>query len=730
MTKDSLRSTEAMLALLDSWLAADWLRALDVAFARFLARQAAEREEALSPLLLLAAALTSHQVGRGHVCLHIGQLASHDPDAILVLPPENAIPETGIGATIRPSVLLSSVTLEDWESALDEPSTVSCISVAEHPAAPTPLVRMGPRLYLRRLWTYEQIIATGIQSRLEAAVACSSPDSEAASQLSQILDVMFASDGTLEPGVEDWQKIACALAARSQFSIITGGPGTGKTTTVLRLLVVLQAVAMQDAEVSHRRPLRIRLAAPTGKAAARLSESISGSVEALSLAGLADSDQLKASIPKVVTTLHRLLGTRPGTRKFRHHANNLLPIDVLVIDEASMVDVEMMAAVFQALPPQARLILLGDKDQLSSVDAGAVLGELCQRANEGAYTPATSQWLLKVAKQAITKDFIVADTQFAGDKSIDQGIAMLRRTWRFGDDSGIKALAELINAGTLDSAALQPFQLGRYTDVAWLRLRGSVAASMAVIAGHALSGSPASFPVAASLADIWSENGPVGYHHYLETMRNSKPADDAPLSVFDEWAKRVLEAFSRFQVLCALRAGPYGVSGLNDTIAEALRARNLIQRSGNWYAGRPVLVTRNDYGLKLMNGDVGITLSVPAGIAGSSEARATGRILRVAFPLSDGSGGIRWVSPSRLQSVETVFAMTVHKSQGSEFGHTCLVLPDRPSPVLTRELIYTGITRARNWFSVLVPDEQIFIDAARHRVVRSSGLGELLGLSR
>ena len=537
---------------------------------------------------------------------------------------------------------------------------------------------------------------------------------------------MFSSAETAKEQTEDWQKIACALAARSQFSIITGGPGTGKTTTVLRLLMVLQSVALGDAPDDGNQALRIRLAAPTGKAAARLSESISGSVAALPVGKLKNGARLKLSIPKVVTTLHRLLGSRPGTRRFRYHTDNPLPLDVLVIDEASMVDVEMMAAVFQALPPQARLILLGDKDQLSSVDAGAVLGELCQRADEGGYLPATADWLGKVAGQKLEKIHVHTQAS-AAEKAIDQGITMLRKTWRFGENSGIKSMSELINDGKLSKKTLERFKQGRFSDVAWLILRGSIAATSQVIAEHAMSGSPAEFPIEDSPG---SESGPVGYQYYLEVMRSARPRGDSDAKAFDQWAREILAAFARFQVLCALRAGPFGVTGLNELITEALHSRKLIKHTGSWYEGRPVLVTRNDYGLKLINGDVGIALSVPATTTINRGQGTVARILRVAFAKSDGSGDIRWVSPSRLQAVETVFAMTVHKSQGSEFAHTCLVMPDRPNPVLTRELIYTGITRAKSWFSLLVPDEQVFLNAARHRVVRSSGLGELLGLSK
>jgi len=213
---------------------------------------------------------------------------------------------------------------------------------------------------------------------------------------------------------------------------------------------------------------------------------------------------------------------------------------------------------------------------------------------------------------------------------------------------------------------------------------------------------------------------PQGYRHYLQVLRDTRPAPDAAQADFDAWAGRVLAAHGQFQVLCALRRGPWGVDGLNLRIADLLQDEGLIQpHGGAWYLGRPLLVTRNDYGLGLMNGDIGITLALPREEGGERKWP-----LRVAF--ADGRGGIKWVLPSRLQAVETVFAMTVHKSQGSEFTHAALVLPDALNPILTRELVYTGITRARSWFSLASAGRgQWVLEAAiERRVQRASGLLE------
>ncbi len=410
-----------LLRQLDLWVARGWLRALDRAFVAFLV----ELQPQADPRVLLAAALTSHQLGHGHVCLDL-EATLGAPDAALSLPPEG---DEGRDVLL-PSQLLRGVRLDAWREALAASSLVEVVD--ERPGDPepsetatSPLVLCAQRLYLRRYWRHELEIALALRERLGRQAPL-------AADLAPRLAALFAQAPT-EDGqrVTDWQKLACALAARGYFSLITGGPGTGKTTTVVRLLGLLQAPA-----VAAGQPLRIRLAAPTGKAAARLSESIGQQVRALPLA----EDVLQA-IPAEVTTLHRLLGSRPDTRHFRHHRDNPLALDVLVVDEASMIDLEMMASLLDALPPQARLILLGDKDQLASVEAGAVLGDLCRDAEEGWYSAETRAWLQRVSGET-WQDLREGSAQA---HPLAQQTVMLRHSRRFGASSGIGRLARLVN---------------------------------------------------------------------------------------------------------------------------------------------------------------------------------------------------------------------------------------------------------------------------------------------
>ncbi len=729
----ALHDTQALFALLDRWVERGWLRALDRALASFFQREVSDAP----PLLLLAAALASHQLGRGHVCLDLAQTLAA-PDLALSLPPEG---DDLSDPPPLPSELLAELELATWRAALNHPALVADGS---EPPGNTPLVRSerdgNVRLYLRRYWQYEQNIRGLIGSRLEAPAQAEAADT---ATLAGALAALFT------PGHElDWQQAACALASRSRFAVITGGPGTGKTTTVVKLLALFQALALGEttpAGSGAPRPLRIRLAAPTGKAAARLNESIAKQVQGLSLVELAaavgqqgvDISTLRDSIPTEVTTLHRLLGSRPDTRHFRHHAGNPLALDALVIDEASMVDIEMMAAVLTALPPKARLILLGDKDQLASVEAGAVLGDLCQHAEGGHYTPATCDWLERVIGTPIPERY-----RDEAGQPLDQAIAMLRVSHRFDAKSGIGQLAEAVNRplgpdhGQKEKKRAVREIFGtdgksRYADIARLALTD---ADDPALDRLVVNGNPAAFTNSGEgRHDRRGEpiTPPVGYGHYLEVMKSARPAqpffgEGEARQPYDDWARQVLAAHGHFQLLCALRKGPWGIQGLNPRIGRALRRAGWLKASDleleqGWFEGRPVLVTRNDYGLGLMNGDIGITLAVPEARNATESPGRT--LLRVAFPAGDGSGDIKWVLPSRLQAVETVFAMTVHKSQGSEFTHTALLLPDAPNPILTRELVYTGITRARDWLTLVETGRGMLDEAVTREVVRVSGLG-------
>jgi len=672
-THSPLTDNKALLNVLHSWVKADWIRWLDVEFAEFLYQEAQASAQDVSPLLLLAAALCSHQNGHGHLCLDL-ELCLQSPDRVLLLPPEHS----SHTPAITPAALLRQISTAQWISALHQDLLCATdTQTAATQANNTPLVLDHSRLYLRRFWQYEQQIKQSLQQKLQTAVDVDEQ------RLALMLSALFpASAQSPAAGSPDWQKIACALSARRAFSIITGGPGTGKTTTVVKLLSLLQSLHSAG-------ELRIKLAAPTGKAAARLSASISAQLTSPNLVSAQQANS--ASIPSAVTTLHRLLGPQRHSRFSKHNAANPLPVDVVVIDEASMVDVEMMAQLLDALPAQARLILLGDKDQLASVEAGAVLGSLCARANEAHYLPATAAWA-----QRVSGELMPAHLQDDSGHPLDQAITMLRYSHRFGAVPGIGALAQAVNRGA-DISEIETLFAGQHTELTWLKTPAQNSSAFEKL-----------------VCDT-----DKGFGFYLQRVArypslNATPAD------WDGWADEVLTAHSSFQILAALRKGESGVEDLNHYIKHILVKQQLLDIEQNeaddWFAGRPVMITRNNYNLGLMNGDIGITLPYP------NPAAPQGFSLRVAFRDAANPQQIRWILPTRLQNIETIFAMTVHKSQGSEFTHTALLLPAHKSAVLTRELVYTGITRASRQFTLICADASVLQHAVQTRVFRAGGL--------
>ncbi|SHH23043.1 exodeoxyribonuclease V subunit alpha [Ferrimonas marina] len=663
------------LAQLEQYVELRWLRALDLAFAQLLQTEAPDTPQPV----LLCAALASHQLGRGHICLDLAGLLA-EPEPLLALPP----PGREWEAPSRPGQWLSAWHLEELKAQLAASAVVDADGEGS-----APLVLSGERLYLRRYYQYEGRIADILA--LKVAQEFTLPE-----DLPQRLATLFdpLKDAEERAGrTPHWQSIAAALAARSGVTVISGGPGTGKTTTVVRLLALLQSLALES---GNERGLRIELAAPTGKAAARLSESLAGTLAGIRAGTVAEIPaEVGALIPAEAGTLHRLLGARPDTRHFRHHAGNPLHLDLLVVDEASMVDLEMMTALLEAVPAHARLILLGDKDQLASVEAGAVLGDLCLHAGQPRY-------------QADTRGFIYRATGFDPEayqgpgSDLEQQIVMLAKSHRFDAQSGIGQLAFAVNAGDMGRVR-QVWRQG-FGDIGWLqpKQRSDQALKALVLDGQQCH----------LQAKGEAQTQPWGYRGYLELVKAGAGQDS------DAWCRKVLDAFGRFQLLCALRDGDWGVSGLNTQVAQWLAQAGLIDSTEGWYAGRPVMMMRNDYSLGLMNGDIGLCL--PFEVEGQS-------LLRVVFPLADGS--LKRVLPSRLTAVETVYAMTVHKSQGSEFAHTVMVLPEHGSPVLTRELVYTGITRARDWFTLVAPQPSLLAEAVSRQTHRTSGLTQRLGLS-
>ncbi|MDY0108284.1 MAG: exodeoxyribonuclease V subunit alpha, partial [Giesbergeria sp.] len=389
-------------------------------------------------------------------------------------------------------------------------------------------------------------------------------------------------------------------------------------------------------------------------------------------------------------TLHALLGARPDTRQFRHHAAHPLDVDVLIVDEASMVHLEMMAALLDALPDSARVVFLGDKDQLASVEAGAVLGDLCRDAQAGRYSAETARYALAAAGETLPPECL---NTTGTAPALAQHTAMLRESRRFGGPIGQLALA--VNRG---DAAEAHRVLADDRSGALVVLQGAEPGAVVQLALHGRPGAGAC------------------YRDYLEQMARRPAGDDA--QAHGDWVRAVLAAFERFRLLCAVREGEWGAAGLNRAVEAALRGAGLLAARGEWYAGRPVMVTRNDAALGVFNGDIGIALPPPA--AGGS--------LRVYF--ADGPQ-LRSVGVARLAQVETAFAMTVHKSQGSEFEHTVLVLPPRAGAVLGRELVYTGITRARQAFTLVAAQPGLLAQAVQARTQRASGLqARLDGASR
>lgn len=633
-------AAESLLSQLDLWSEAGWLRRLDAAFARFIARL----DPNSPPEVLLAAALLAHMEGRGHSCLVLNDLLA-TPQDVLGWPEDAAVALAGMLRELP----------NDWLPALASSPAVGMDQ--------QPLVLDGSRLYLHRYWQYECRVAASIRERAAQTVAVDEP--QTARQLTQ-----FFAGQSIGP---DWQKIACAVALRGRLAIITGGPGTGKTYTVARLLALLLASTPQP------ETLRIALTAPTGKAAARLKQSIDQAIAGLACPDLPLADLVARA--GAARTLHSLLGARPDTRRLRHDSAHPLDIDVLIVDEASMIHLEMMDNLLAALPPQARLILLGDKDQLASVEAGAVLGDLCRDAEAGHYAPATRDYVASTANETLPAKFLDP----AGS-ALAQQTVMLRQSRRFGGPIGQLALA--VNHGDCNGAQI----CLRNQDEAVRWLTPNRPASLVTLA---LDG---------------REGAPGGYRSYLEIVRQGPQHDHAA------WVKQVLTAFERFRLLCALREGEWGVAGLNRAIETALQEIRLISKRGEWYAGRPVMITRNDYGAGVFNGDIGIALP---------EAQA-GAVMRVFFLDGD---EVRSVLASRLADVETAYAMTVHKSQGSEFEHTVLVLPPETSQVLTRELIYTGITRARARFTLVSTNPAVLNAAILQQTRRASGLAGRLSQS-
>ena len=601
-------------------------RDIDMAFARLLNRVApAEPRD-----VLLAALLTSRATGEGHVCIDLHQWG----EQAIRLPQEDG-------------TAVPCPRAEAWITQLQESDLVG----QSDGNRPLVLDDKG-RVYLQRLYRDEQNLAADLRHRALAErppVPITRPH-----EVRTLLERYFGgSDKKVGP---DWQKVAAVVTILKRLCIISGAPGTGKTTTVAKLLGALLEMTCPDS-------LRIHLCTPTGKAAARLGAALAEASRQLDCppavaAALADL---------VPCTIHRLLGVQRGGRGFRYHEGHRLPTDLVVVDEASMVDLVLMSRLVRAVPEEARLVILGDKDQLASVEAGAVFGDLCRNALKTSYSSAMRQAIAEMAGVSLDPHAAAAPHPAA----LDDCRVVLRTNYRFAPEESIGAVARAVNAGHTE-ALFDILKTNPARGVRWM-----------------------SWHTRRSYDKILAAQAHRGYETYL-TSRGPEEA---------------LSNFSRFMILSVLKSGPFGVDGLNALVMATLQQKRLIGRNRPWFVGRPVMITRNHYPLRLYNGDIGLTWPDPDGR------------LKVWFDGED--GGLRAISPQQLPPHQTVFAMTVHKSQGSEFDHALLVLPDQDTPVMTRELVYTGCTRARQRLTLVAQEEMIALSLSR-TIQRTSGLVDAL----
>lgn len=564
--------------------------------------------------LFLAAALTTRALRDGHVCCDLEGIACRQF-------------QTTNGPFTLPQ-------LEDLIAQLK-----SCQAIGT-PGLSRPLIIENTRLYLYRYWQYEQNLAQSILLSTGKKNVINIP--ECASFLRTLSEQPDNSE-------IDWQKTAAAISLLNQLTIICGGPGTGKTTTVAKILGILN--------MSLKKNLRIALAAPTGKAAARLSDSIQSIIPRLKL-----PDILKSKIPYNTQTIHRLLGTIPYSADFRYNSTSPLPYDIILVDEASMIDLALMSKLVSAVPPKSRLILLGDRDQLSSVEAGSVLGDICDTGNTHQFTSKQSDILKK----------LIPEYNESGNEQeslISDCIVSLKKSYRFNENSGIGTLSRAVNLGDINSV-INILESGHYSDCTRRPL-------------------PAEHNLAGAL-----RNKVLNFFSFLSLAKDTGSA---------------LDQLDSFKILCAARHGSYGVSSINKIVISILANSGLIPRDTTFYHGLPFLINENDYASNLYNGDSGIFFS----------EQNSHKNLQAVFRGPQST--LRVFQPRQLLSWEVAYSMTVHKSQGSEFDHIILILPPVPIPVLTRELIYTALTRARKSAEIWCTD-MILEKAITARIVRQSGL--------
>jgi len=648
------------------------LRDIDIAFADLVCRMEGQAELNV----LLGAALASRTLGDGHICLDLERFAGKD------FPDESAdetvpAPEAGAGTTVKQVRL---PVLKEWTASLRAASAAVALCNGNRTERKPLVLDAKGRLYLHRYWAHEQQVARRL---LDLAKTVSDASAELNARIKKLLDASAEEGG-------DEQRRACRLGLTRTLAIISGGPGTGKTYTVARLAALL---------LETNPKTRIRLAAPTGKAANRMVESIREAKAFLPVGAV--SEEARKEIPEKAETLHRLLGAPASGRVFRRNRDNPIEANVVIVDEASMIALPMMAHLLDALAPGTRLVLVGDMGQLASVEPGSVLGDICRAAaseapswntpNAGHKSPGAKA---RDPKLGQTKEAVLGDCLVA-----------LRYSRRFPPEHAVARLSVAVTTATDEAGA----------DRAWKSLVSSASG------GIHLRETDASMPLVDGQRHPVRELRKLVWDGYRDLVNAEKPEE-------------AFAAFSRFRILCSHRSGPYGVEALNQLVERILsldwirdpkahmadpevKAKRLLDPKGSFYERQAIMITRNDYELNLFNGDMGVIL------------KNEGDQLVGCFEGLDDP-----IPVSLLPPCETAFATTIHKAQGSEFANLLIVLPPKHTPLLSKELLYTALTRVKpdpkrpadTGVIHLWCTENVFKSATLQATERASGLCDAL----
>ncbi|MDZ7806799.1 MAG: exodeoxyribonuclease V subunit alpha [Gracilimonas sp.] len=588
--------------MLQNWRAEGFVTDVELEYARFLRQIDAN----INNDVLLAATACIYAQKNGHICIDLNNPTNEplfDED--------------------KTKVRLDLETLKKWETSLQESDIVSQNGSLQ------PLILEDGRLYLHKLWKFEEELTDWIRKRAKVTNKVTKSEIKAISEFLEPKNDLFESN---------WQEVALCLSFIKDLIVISGGPGTGKTYTVLNIIAA-QSLLKQGQNFS------IALAAPTGKAARRLIDSIEEGKERLP-----DHIKEKIELPDNALTVHKLLGAsyRGNTFKFDHF--NHLPHDLIIVDEASMLDINMWVRLVRAIGPDTKLVVLGDKDQLASVEAGSILGDICGGKNS--YSSA-------VATQIADLTGTAPSTALQNTPAINDCVVFLTTSYRFGEESGIKKLADAINNQDSDTV-INLLQSDDHQDLQWIESKTEF------------------------LEIIISKYGINHFEEYSVIPKNR------------------MEASNKRKILCAIRKTKMGVESINQTVEIGIKRKNSLIRSIEWYDGRLVMATKNDAVLRIRNGEMGIF---------SSKER------KVQF---EGEHNVS-ISPSRLDDYESAFAITIHKSQGSEFDDVAIILPEMYLGVLSKEILYTAVTRARN-STLVFGSKEIIQKTVERSVNRQSGV--------